>query len=95
MNTVIEIIKEHTTYGHQIIKMAKSDIIRSHSGTILGWLWTVIKPSIRIFVYWFAFTIGLRGGKPINRISLFLMAYVRNGSLVLYECNVRRRNKKY
>ena len=37
-----------------------------------GWMWAIIKPVITIFVYWFAFTIGLRGGKPINGYPFFL-----------------------
>ena len=93
MSTIIEIMKEHVKYRHQVFKMAKSDMIQTYSGTMLGWLWLLIKPSIRIFVYWFAFAIGLRGGKPINRISIYVMAYIRYNCLVLYEWNAVRRNR--
>ena len=37
-----------------------------------GWAWAIIKPTIKIFVYWFAFSIGLRAGKSINGFPFFL-----------------------
>ncbi|MDR1002591.1 MAG: ABC transporter permease [Oscillospiraceae bacterium] len=60
MKTLIEIIKEHIGFKSQIFKLAKSDIIRTYQGSALGWLWALIKPTITIFVYWFAFSIGIR-----------------------------------
>lgn len=85
MGTFVEIVKEHIEYKQQIFKLAKSDIIRTYRGAALGWLWALIKPVTTIFVYWFAFTIGLRGGKAVNRISIFLMANMWDTSMVLYE----------
>ena len=35
MNTIIEIAKEHINYRKQIIKLAKSDIIRTYRGAAL------------------------------------------------------------
>ena len=39
---------------------------------LCGWSWAIIKPVVKIFVYWFAFSIGLRHGKPINGYPYFL-----------------------
>ena len=72
MKTFIKIIKEHWEYRHQILKLAKSDVIKTYRGSALGWSWAVIKPTITIFVYWFAFAIGLRNNKPINGYDFFL-----------------------
>lgn len=80
-----EIIKDHITYKQQIFKLAKSDLIKTYRGAALGWAWAIIKPAVTIFVYWFAFEIGLRSGKPVNRISILLMAYCRCNAMVLYE----------
>lgn len=66
LNTLKEIIKEHVDWRHQIIKLAKADIIKTYSGAALGWAWALIKPIVTIFVFWFAFSIGLRNGKPID-----------------------------
>jgi teichoic acid transport system permease protein len=60
MKTLIEIIKDHITWRHQIIKLAKSDIIKTYKGAALGWAWAIIKPLVQIFCYWFAFGIGLK-----------------------------------
>ncbi|MGI5964186.1 MAG: ABC transporter permease [Lawsonibacter sp.] len=63
MKTLIQIIKEHITYRKQIMKLAKSDLIKTYRGSALGWAWTLIKPLVTIFVFWFAFTQGLRQGE--------------------------------
>ncbi len=80
-----DIIKDHITYKQQILKLAKADLVKTYRGAALGWAWAIIKPAVTIFVYWFAFTVGLRAGKDVNRISIFLMAYFRSYTLVLYE----------
>ncbi len=80
-----DIIKDHITYKQQIFKLAKADLIKTYRGAALGWAWAIIKPAVTIFVYWFTFEIGLRAGKDVNRISIFLMAYSRRYTMVLYE----------
>lgn len=67
MNTVKQIYHEHRELGiRMIFKLAKSDLIRTYKGTLLGWAWALAKPMVRIFVFWFAFTIGMKAGKPVN-----------------------------
>jgi teichoic acid transport system permease protein len=72
MKNLKRIIKEHIQYRHQIFKMAKADLSKTYRGAALGWSWAVIKPTVTIFVYWFAFTIGLRMGKPVGQYPYFL-----------------------
>lgn len=72
MNSFKEIIKDHITYRQQIFKLAKADLVKTYRGSALGWAWAVIKPAVTIFVYWFAFTIGLRAGKDVNGFPFFL-----------------------
>lgn len=66
------IIKDHIEYRQQILKLAKSDLVKTYRGAALGWTWAIIKPAVTIFVYWFAFQIGLRAGKDVNGYSFFL-----------------------
>lgn len=66
------IIKEHIEYKGQIFKLAKSDLVKTYRGAALGWAWAIIKPTVTIFVYWFAFEIGLRAGKGVNGYPYFL-----------------------
>ena len=56
-----EIIKEHKGFGKQILKLSKTELIKTYKGSALGPVWAVVKPSFTLFVYWFAFTVGLRG----------------------------------
>lgn len=67
-----QIIKEHIEWRSQIFKLAKSDLIKTYSGAALGWSWAVIKPSVTIFVFWFAFSTGLRDRAGIEGFPFFL-----------------------
>lgn len=70
------VIKEHIEYRHQILKLAKADLVKTYRGAALGWAWAIIKPAVTIFVYWFAFQIGLRAGKDVNGYPFFLWMIV-------------------
>lgn len=59
-------ITEHKLFYKQLLELAKADIIKTYRGASLGWLWALIKPSITIFVYFFAFSVGLRASKPVT-----------------------------
>lgn len=65
MKTITAIVKEHLEWRNQILKLAKSDIVKTYSGAALGWFWAIVKPTITIFVFWFAFSIGLRQGGDV------------------------------
>lgn len=72
MGTLIKILKEHFKYRKQIIKLAKADLVKTYRGSALGWSWAVIKPTVTIFVYWFAFEIGLRAQSTVGDFPFFL-----------------------
>lgn len=72
MNTLTKIIKEHIDYKKQIFKLAKADLVKTYRGAALGWMWAIIKPAVTIFVYWFAFTFGLRAQTNVNGFPYFL-----------------------
>lgn len=66
------VIKEHIHFRKQIFKLAKSDLLKTYNGAALGWAWAIVKPAMTLFVFWFAFSIGLRSGKPVGEYSFFL-----------------------
>lgn len=72
MNTLKEIISEQFRYRKQIFKLAKSDLINTYSGTLMGWTWAIIRPATYIAIYYFAFAFGLRTGRPVEGYSYFL-----------------------
>ena len=76
MNSIRMIIDEHKLLGNQIFKLAKSDLIKTYRASALGWAWALVKPAVRIFVFWFAFSVGMRAGKPVEGYPyiLWLMA---------------------
>ena len=70
--TLVDIVREHRDYRKQIFQLAAVDLMRTYRGSALGWLWAVIKPSVTILVYWFAFSVGLRAGKDVGGFPFFL-----------------------
>lgn len=60
------VINEHISFRKQIVKLAKSDLIKTYSGSALGWLWALAKPLTTILVYWFAFSVGFKQTGSIN-----------------------------
>ena len=72
MRTLQTILEEHITYRKQILKLAKSTLLKTYRGSALGWSWALVKPVVTIFVFWFAFSYGLRSGKAIDGYSFFL-----------------------
>lgn len=69
---LVNIIKDHIVWRHQIFKLAQSDLKKTYSGAALGWAWAIIKPAITIFIYWFAFSVGLRSKAGIEDFPFFL-----------------------
>ena len=67
-----QIIREHIEWKSQIFTLAKSDLIKTYSGAALGWSWAIIKPTVTIFVFWFAFSSGLRDRAGIE-VSVIVM----------------------
>lgn len=76
LNTLVELIGDHIKYRKQLFKLAKSDVIKQYRGAALGWSWAIIKPATTIFVYWFAFALGIRKGKLIDGYPFFLWMIV-------------------
>ena len=53
-------IKEVISNRKLIAKLSFNDFKTKYAGSFLGIVWAFIQPLITIFVYWFAFQIGLR-----------------------------------
>lgn len=60
------ILKEHKGFGKQIFLLAKNELIKTYKGAVIGPMWAVVKPAFTIFVYWFAFSVGIRKLKELD-----------------------------
>ena len=45
-------------------------------GSLLGPLWSIVKPLFTLFILWFAFTIGLRSGGNVHGVPRFIFMLV-------------------
>ena len=71
MSILADIIREHIEYSGQLFKLARADIDKTYRGSYLGKAWAVVRPSVTIFVFWFAFGIGLRHGQDVDGYPFF------------------------
>ena len=60
------ILKEHKGFGKQILLLAKNELIKTYKGAVIGPFWAVVKPAFTVFVYWFAFSVGIKALKAVN-----------------------------
>lgn len=60
------ILKEHKGFGKQIFLLAKNELIKTYKGAVIGPLWAVVKPAFTVFVYWFAFSVGIKALKSVH-----------------------------
>lgn len=63
------ILQEHREYRRQLITLSKLELKKAHHGSVLGWLWTFIQPSLLLFVYWFVLHAGLRADSMPGHVS--------------------------
>ena len=57
---ITSIFKEHKGFGKQIFLLAKNELIKTYKGAVIGPGWAVVKPAFTVFVYWFAFSVGIK-----------------------------------
>ena len=68
-------IKEIISNRKLIAKLSFNDFKTKYAGSFLGIVWAFIQPLITIFVYWFAFQVGLRSQDVGNfPFALWFMA---------------------
>ncbi|MBQ4129671.1 MAG: ABC transporter permease [Ruminococcus sp.] len=65
---MFQIFKEHKGFGKQIFLLAKNELIKTYKGAVIGPFWAVIKPAFTLFVYWFAFSVGIRSAGNVEVI---------------------------
>ncbi len=74
---------EHKNFGKQIMLLAINDLKKTYKGAAIGPFWAVIKPAFTLFVYWFAFAVGLKSaggiewaGQEFSRFVFMLVGFV-------------------
>ena len=66
IKTLKQIVKENWQWRSQIWSLAKVELVKTYRGAALGWVWLFVKPVVYIVVFWFALSVGLRSGSPVN-----------------------------
>lgn len=74
---MFQILNEHKGFWGQIARLAKNELIKTYKGAVIGPLWSVVKPSFTLFVYWFAFALGFKKAGDVDVII--------NGATVVFD----------
>lgn len=62
---LVQILREHKNKGKQILMLSVDELKKKYKGAALGPLWALIKPTLTLFILWFAFAIGIKGSSHI------------------------------
>jgi ABC-type polysaccharide/polyol phosphate export permease len=95
------IIKEHKGQAKKIFLLSVNELKKNYKGALLGPLWALIKPAFTLFIFWFAFAVGLRHSSVVSgypRFIFMLTGYVPwfyISESVLGGARSIRRNKQY
>jgi len=68
---MFNIYKEMWNRRQMLHTLSLHEIKREYAGTLLGFLWGLVNPLMRIAVFWFVFSIGARAGGPVNGAPYF------------------------
>lgn len=79
MKLLFTIYKDHKGFLKQIILLAKNELIKTYKGSVIGPFWAVIKPLFTLFVYWFAFAVGIRGGANRSEMGVPYFVFLMVG----------------
>ena len=69
---MFELINEHIKNLPLLLTLTWTDLIKTYKNSKLGWLWAIIRPAFRIFVYYFMLAIGLKVSKDMFGYPYFL-----------------------
>ena len=60
------IIKENIDNAKRTFQMSTNDLQKKYSGAALGVVWSIVRPMLFIFVYWFTIEVGIRGARNVS-----------------------------
>lgn len=83
---MFEIYKEMWNRRKMIHELSLQEIKREFAGTLLGFLWGLVNPLMRISVFWFVFSIGARASIPIKE-GVSYMAWLAIGMTAWFLIN--------
>lgn len=68
----VDIITEHRGQAKKLWMLSVNNLIKKYKGAVMGPLWALIKPSFTLFILWFAFTVGIKGGNSVSGYPRFI-----------------------
>lgn len=68
----MNLLRINREYFPRTVAMSRVLLDKRYSGSLLGFGWALVKPSVFIAVYWFAVAIGIRGGRSMGEIPYIL-----------------------
>ena len=92
LQALFEILRDKWERRGQVVRLARFELLKRSSNSVLSWAWLLIKPLVTIFCYWFTIYIGFRHGRDLGEgappyilwltagvIPWFFMSEILNG----------------
>jgi len=68
----VDLLHVNRKYFKRTLAMSRVMLDKRYSGSLLGFGWALVKPTLFIVVYWFAVAVGIRGGRSMGDIPYIL-----------------------
>lgn len=69
---LVDIIKTNIRERKITLELAKLTLQKEYSNSILGVVWAFIRPMVYVLVFWFAISVGLKGGHDVDGVPKIL-----------------------
>ena len=66
LQSLFEILRDKWERRGQVVRLARFELLKRSSNSVLSWAWLLIKPLVTIFCYWFTIYIGFRHGRDLG-----------------------------
>ena len=69
---LLDIIKTNFRERKITLELAKVSLQKDYSSSVLGVAWAFIRPLVYVLVFWFAVSVGLKGGNSVDGVPKIL-----------------------
>ena len=76
MRAIFQVFNEQVKHFYLMLRLASYDVRSKYQSHYLGVTWQLLNPTLQIFIYWFVFGIGIRGGQPIDGVPFLVWLLV-------------------
>lgn len=63
-----------TTHRYLLQRLVRKDMLVRYRGSVLGWVWSYMKPTVQFLVFWLALGVGLGRNGAVDAYPIYLLS---------------------